>query len=647
MTTRLSLFTATLVQDSALSVAGLDQESTSDRPFTMVDGKPVLSGRGLKGAAVAMARRFFDPLPRSVSEDPGRGTAFQRSAWEFSSAVPDWKKGDRPKLRAGVGILQKTGARASGVLYDREVVPAGTRWPVVFRVDWSWAREEAGEVEGILGYVLARHWAKGRCWLGGDIARGLGWCHLENLRAYRLDDQAYETWVTSGRNTFPQALREIPLAEPTHSWCFRALEVQISFGEYLPNGVEESPWGLDMLSVGPHSADVSGQTLGSGIWAHPSWAKDVPPSDVELPTDRAVLMEQNCPLLPGASVRGPLRHTFSRAARAHGKSIADPHDVQGELGENDPAGKIFGTVKRSSRILICDARALGDWAAARLHMHAEDEFSAGSYGSAKRDAVRVLKGTFPVRIVVEGAEGTVVDPLINDIDKLIAFGALCHLPVGGHKTRGAGWGRWKAGKWQSDDVAKARNWSPPAQVDDGKTTPGSFAFASQAKPAEAEAEEPSPQTTSIRVEHGTLSIADLALGRAASEARRMIADGAGELVAWWCEPTIDFSVTTPPEIFGWKWPDNNTLRVDEAAFFYERGSWRVARTASGIRWVLIQEVGSQAAGAESVVVSETPARLHGDTTRFSAKSPGKDRLIVREWRSGMTSVGFTLNKKER
>jgi hypothetical protein len=127
----------------------------------------------------------------------------------------------------------------------------------------------------------------------------------------------------------------------------------------------------------------------------------------------------------------------------------------------------------------------------------------------------------------------------------------------------------------------------------------------------------------------------------------MIGDGAGEFVAWWCEPTIDFSVTTPPEIFGWKWPDNNSLRVDEAAFFFERGSWRVARTASGVRWVLLQEVGSQAAGAESVVVAYIPARLHGDTTRFSAKSSGKDRLIVREWRSGVTYAGFTLNKEER
>ena len=127
----------------------------------------------------------------------------------------------------------------------------------------------------------------------------------------------------------------------------------------------------------------------------------------------------------------------------------------------------------------------------------------------------------------------------------------------------------------------------------------------------------------------------------------MIADGTGELVAWWCEPTIDFSVTTPPAIFGWKWPEDGTLRVDEATFFFERGSWRVARTASGVRWVLIQEVGSQAAGAESVVVSRLPQGCTGITTRFSAKSPGKDRLIVREWRSGMTSVGFTLNKKER
>jgi hypothetical protein len=47
------------------------------------------------------------------------------------------------------------------VLYDREVVPAGTRWPLVFRVDASHAGTEFEEAEGILGYVLKRHWMEG------------------------------------------------------------------------------------------------------------------------------------------------------------------------------------------------------------------------------------------------------------------------------------------------------------------------------------------------------------------------------------------------------------------------------------------------------------------------------------------------------
>ena len=57
--TRLTIFKATLVQDSALSISGIDRESTSDQPFTLIGDTPVLSGRGLKGAAVAMARRFL------------------------------------------------------------------------------------------------------------------------------------------------------------------------------------------------------------------------------------------------------------------------------------------------------------------------------------------------------------------------------------------------------------------------------------------------------------------------------------------------------------------------------------------------------------------------------------------------------------
>jgi CRISPR/Cas system CSM-associated protein Csm3 (group 7 of RAMP superfamily) len=354
MTTKLTLFTATLVQDSALSVSGLDRETTADQPFALVDGVPTLVGRGLKGAAVAMAKRFFDPLPRAVSDDIRHG-ALRRSAWEFADASATGV----PSIRAGVGIRQKTSARAGGILYDREVIPAGTSWQVSFRIDRSYALNDAEftEAEGILGYVLAQHWAKGRCWLGGGAARGLGWCHIEDLKAYRFDKSSYEAWVTSGRTTLPAALTEVPVVAPTRSWCFRTLDVNISFGEYQPDA-NESAWGLDLLAVGPHDTERVMQPTGDGQWAKPAWATNANTPDA-LITDRALLMEGDRPLLPGASVRGSLRHAFSRMARAAGQDVQDPHLVQGNVGADDPAGRAFGTVSQSSRILIRDARAEG------------------------------------------------------------------------------------------------------------------------------------------------------------------------------------------------------------------------------------------------------------------------------------------------
>ncbi len=321
MNTRLTLFTATLVQDSALSVSGVDRESSADLPFALVDGVPTLVGRGLKGAAVAMARRFFDPLPRSVSEDPRRMSAYRRSAWEFSNAQPIQRVATQ--LRAGVGIRHKTGARAHGVLHDREIVPAGTRWSLVFRVDASHAGAEFEEAEGILGYVLKRHWAEGRCWLGGGVARGLGWCHIEDLRAFRLNEDAYERWVTSGRRDLPEPEPDVPEVMPTRGWCFRTLDVDIAFGEYKPEA-NEPAWGIDMLAIGPHDAARSVQLTGDGYWARPSWVGGETETPPEMVTDRAILMHGDRPLLPGSSVRGPLRHVFSRLARMDGQEVQDP-----------------------------------------------------------------------------------------------------------------------------------------------------------------------------------------------------------------------------------------------------------------------------------------------------------------------------------
>ncbi|NJN63915.1 MAG: hypothetical protein HC882_02905 [Acidobacteria bacterium] len=353
-----------------------------------------------------------------------------------------------------------------------------------------------------------------------------------------------------------------------------------------------------------------------------------------LSTDRALLMDGDRPLLPGASVRGPLRHAFSRLERAAGHAVKDPHLVQGDVGVDDSAGKAFGTVSQSSRILVRDARAEGQWAAAKLHMHAEDEFSAGSYGSAKRDAVRVLRGTFPVRIVAEGASIEEVDPLVKLVDRQVALGALGHLLVGGHKTRGVGAGHWQAKPWVIDDVSKARDWTQPKEPEaqSTKATPSRCSFIDR------------PAASDAWVRTRTSVIPErLTLGASAKLAKASLGE---KLVAWWCDPTIDLSLTSPPATFGREWPaDGDQLQVDEIAFYAECAVWRAVRTANGTRFVLIEET-AQTDGAKQTRLVYTPARLHG-FPRFSAANTGHGNVLLREWHVGDEVLGFTLTQERR
>lgn len=644
MSTKLTIFTATLVQDSALSVSGLDRESTSDQPFTvtMIDDEPVpvLSGRGLKGAAVAMAQRFFDPLPRAVSEI-GRHKELRRSAWLFRNAERIGGN-EKPRLRSGVGILQTTGARATGVLYDREVMPKGTKWDLDLRVDWRLvgSDERAEEAEGILGYVLDKHWKEGRCWLGGGAARGLGFCHLTDLKAYRIsfDDKQYAEWVKSKR-TLEKLTAEpvIPHRSPTKSWYFRTLDVEVSFGAYRPEG-SDSDWGVDMLAIGPHEIEQGSQRKGTGRWARPSWADpSAPPPDEQL-TQRSILMDGDAPLIPGSSVRGPLRHAFSRAKRRSDPSIQDPHDVQGKVSEQDAAGKLFGTVDQSSTLLIRDASAEGDWTAARLHMHAEDEFSAGSYGSAKRDAVRLLSGKFSVRFVVEGGNKEDIAGKQKELDRLIALGQLGHLPIGGHKTKGAGFGVWKPGDWQLVDVlgVPKREVASSGGTTDADKNDQREPFLDAAKTVQKW----------IHIDHlGTEKAGpNVAAPLTLKDICEMVPSEVKEsLTAWWCEPAIDFSVDQP-KTFGRCLPSESTLKVEEAVFFSPSAAFRMAKTKRGWKKVLIQECDEKTTTAQSVTVTETPARLHrDDTNRFTAHLAESGTLLIKEWRHQGQTMGYTLS----
>ncbi|HRC54310.1 MAG TPA: hypothetical protein PKU97_00235 [Kofleriaceae bacterium] len=663
----MTVFKARLVQDSALSISGLDRDTTSHQPFTVVEGVPLLNGRGLKGAAVAMARRFFDPLPRSVSEtlpgaaraSGGERDAFVRSAWEVHNAR--LAAGTKLQLRPGVGILQKTGARASGVLYDREVVPAGAVWNLEFRVDWRLAAN-AGEspelVEGILLYVLQEHWREGRCWLGGGAARGLGWCHLDGLTTHRISRAGHEAWARQ-RDSLPPP-SEIRPAQPTRAWHFHTVDLEIHAGEYKPDSSEPA-WGVDMLAIGPHSQESETQRFVAEHWALPPWAAKPAPKealDEVLVTNRSMAMEAKRPLLPGSSLRGPMRHAYSRAQVRAGTQIQDPHTASGSVSNDDAAGRLFGTVAQSSQVLIRDGHAKEDWRAARLHQHAEDEFSAGSYGASKRDAVRLLRATFPVRIVIEGGDPTEVTRQTEDLDSLIQLGELGHLPIGGHKTRGAGWCVWSATPWERLSIAAnpgglaASPAAPQAQASLAPASPAQASPASPARPALGvrwrlpSLSEPAPERSVVlRALSAPLTTqGPLTLGQAAVLAQQAL----GAELSWWCcEPSIDLSVATAPRTHGTAWPIDSSLRVDEAIFFTPTSSWRVARTRRGALSVLLQEssAATQLEGTllDPVEVRAIPARLHNEVGRFGDRFKTSGGLCFREWSHHGEVVGYAVS----
>ena len=119
-----------------------------------------------------------------------------------------------------------------------------------------------------------------------------------------------------------------------------------------------------------------------------------------------------------------------------------------------------------------------------------------------------------------------------------------------------------------------------------------------------------------------------------------------KLVAWWCDPTINLDLRTPPATFGRTWPsEDDKLQVDEVAFYGEYAVWRAVRTSNGPRFVLIQEIDNEVNGAKRASIVYTPAQLHG-FQRFTSDNTGQGNVLLREWHVGDEILGFTLTKEQ-
>lgn len=468
-----TLFTGTLVQDSALSVGGSSiGAGTVDDPLCR-DGKNRLTLRGstLAGALVATLRKLVPHLPKEISAGakPDKDTpAPPPSLWQVFTTHP---QAEHLETRQGVGIRQDTGAAAKGVLFDLETLPRGTRWNFVMEVNTHADKED--EAERLAAAALLE-WRRGRCWLGRSVARGLGWLHLENLCAWRLNTSHIDLWPDS-RLKLDAAIDQVQKTSsircieagnfkdvfaplPVGDWRYLEIEGTIQVGE------RDNGYGVDALSVGGHAANL-GLTTYNSHYLKPCGQALQKRKDNFIP-DAAIVLTQKVdgelePFLPGSGLRGPLRHALSRWLRAQGKTIRDPNVRDVPTDKQDDSAAVedwFGNFERSARLLVRDAylQEGSEWRAAWLQHHAEDEFAGGVYGSSKFDRVALMQAEFEWKLVFELDPKYTQEVVLEAFRPVLRLAENSHLPVGGGQWRGVGWPRWQVKQirlgWAGEDT---------------------------------------------------------------------------------------------------------------------------------------------------------------------------------------------------
>lgn len=474
-----------------MSVGGSVRPGESTSPEECVRdgrGRLTIPGSSLAGALVETAARLFKGV---LAEGPGNSGASSsaspqprsRLTAKLSSGAPQRKAGEAPTVllesalcvhhahvqgeepatewRQGVGIRQATGAtaREKRALFDVECVPVGTRWSLALDID---TLRGGPELEALVVLALAE-WCRGRCWLGRNPARGMGWARLEVERVVRLLCKAkqIECWPDATRGT-TEALQQSVAAGALEVPWDRAVED----GRQLAaeSGWQPAGWSylvIDaVLGAGLHSSQPSGGNFGLDplhVGGHPVGAQAASRETVLRPlslspgqpsegSDRPLVQtvpigsEAPQPFLPGSGLRGPIRHVASaivrRAGGGRSESVLDPNSQldserhrkqmlqsadasarsevdRRRLAAGDAVLCLFGSEFIGSRLLVRDAklvseadgenpgRASTDVLVAIIQHHAEDEFTAGPFASSKFDSTCLLRGRFECRLVVE------------------------------------------------------------------------------------------------------------------------------------------------------------------------------------------------------------------------------------------------------
>lgn len=314
------VITATLTARTAVHIgSGKGNDVTDALLRRDAQGRPFIPGTAIAGALRSLLTRLaprlgFGPcvvlskdkderkrsctcavchLFGDVNPSDGENSSSTASRVLVFNAVPV-ENPPCPLIRDGVGIDRATGtaARAGGIKFDLEVLPAGAKFALRMELD-----DPSPDDERLLAAGLAE-WQAGRMWLGGRVARGLGAFNLSNLEYKTLPLDQPELLLAFLKDDQPW-LR----ATPQPNWLTeRVSGIRPVPAQGLPQAVARAWFSLEgtLQAEGPL---LTNDTLASGASGF----------------DHAPLLMQwgdwQHPVLPGSGLRGILRSHAERLAR--------------------------------------------------------------------------------------------------------------------------------------------------------------------------------------------------------------------------------------------------------------------------------------------------------------------------------------------
>lgn len=451
--------TAQLCLDTAIHIGtGKAGEATDAAVRRTGDGRLIIPGRALGGSLRTLATRLAPRLgfaPCQALVAPGKRDAekpcgcpvcqlfgdvhpVDENASNKSKASRLWvydafANGDEQPtyVRDGVGIDRRTGAAARNVKFDYETAPPQTCFD--FKLRWTTDDEDTN----MLLVAALAEWQAGRGRIGGNVARGLGRFHLQEL-AYS------HTAIADAEALIQYLLADHPVekSQSLAGWADEKLKQAQQKVQQPPNSVKEK--------------QAEGVAAAFLVVDFTLAFKDLflindPLAGLISGFDHAPLLQllgapgqPGLPLLSGSSLRGVLRSHGEKIARTLATNHWYQHDPKTAGAnflahcpacnvlagkENDPleacdsrlqgvipdyqetpeealclSCQLFGSQRRGSRLWVRDAYFLTesltekDWKV--QDFLAIDRFTGGGLDGAKFDAAPLQQARFQGQIVL-------------------------------------------------------------------------------------------------------------------------------------------------------------------------------------------------------------------------------------------------------